>query len=74
VRGYTAAVAGYSFPEIHPVEARLKRCVHLASVLVTADLPALRAELHARLAEGDPAIAQALAGARRGPLAGDPTP
>lgn len=57
-----APLKGYSFPEVNPVEARLKRCVHLASVLRTADIPVLRAELHARLAEGEPTIADALRG------------
>lgn len=43
-----------------PSKHALKRCVHLTSVLRTADIPVLRAELHARLAEGEPTIADAL--------------
>lgn len=73
MRGYSAAVRGYAFPEMHLMEARLRRCVHLASVLTTTDVPALRAELHARLAEGDPSIAD-LYRDRQDPLPGPPTP
>ncbi len=65
--GIPATPAAYSFPGIPVMERRISRCSHLVRTLATADNPALGEELHARLAEGDPTIAEAIRSLPRPP-------